>query len=118
MSKAPPFMPEGTVYGTLLNFQGEMEALAPQMDLAPYKAAPRAPVLYVKTANTWSANDSVVPTGTCFATLLIPAQKCWDVFAGSLRDSTGGEQSNRCYPSSVRLNSSRSGSRAAWSLSS
>jgi len=51
-------MPEGTVYGTLLNFQGEIEALAPQMSEAPYKAAPSAPVLYVKTANTWSANGS------------------------------------------------------------
>ena len=53
-----PFMPNGTVYGTLLNFQGEMDALAPQMSQAPYKAAPRAPVLYIKTANTWSANGA------------------------------------------------------------
>lgn len=56
MNVAQPFLPKGTVYGTLLNFQGEMDALAPQMSQAPYKAAPRAPVLYVKTANTWSAN--------------------------------------------------------------
>ena len=58
MSIAQSFMPTGTVYGTLLNFQGEMDALAPQMSQAPYKAAPRAPVLYVKTANTWTANGS------------------------------------------------------------
>jgi 5-oxopent-3-ene-1,2,5-tricarboxylate decarboxylase / 2-hydroxyhepta-2,4-diene-1,7-dioate isomerase len=66
MSTAQPFMPTGTVYGTLLNFQGEMDALAPQMSQAPYKAAPRAPVLYVKTANTWSANGSgiVLPSNT------------------------------------------------------
>jgi 5-oxopent-3-ene-1,2,5-tricarboxylate decarboxylase / 2-hydroxyhepta-2,4-diene-1,7-dioate isomerase len=58
MSTTQSFMPTGTVYGTLLNFQGEMDALAPQMSQAPYKAAPRAPVLYVKTANTWTANGS------------------------------------------------------------
>lgn len=58
MSIAQSFMPTGTVYGTLLNFQGEMDALATQMSQAPYKAAPRAPVLYVKTANTWSASGA------------------------------------------------------------
>ena len=49
-----PFLPFGTVFGTLLNFRAEMEALAPQMHAAPYKAPPKAPVLYIKTANTWS----------------------------------------------------------------
>jgi 5-oxopent-3-ene-1,2,5-tricarboxylate decarboxylase / 2-hydroxyhepta-2,4-diene-1,7-dioate isomerase len=58
MNIAQPFMPNGTVYGTLLNFQGEMDALAPQMSQVPYKAAPHAPVLYIKTANTWSANGA------------------------------------------------------------
>ena len=46
----------GTVYGTLLNFRSEVEAWAPKMNEAPYKAPPKQPVLYVKTANTWS-ND-------------------------------------------------------------
>jgi 5-oxopent-3-ene-1,2,5-tricarboxylate decarboxylase/2-hydroxyhepta-2,4-diene-1,7-dioate isomerase len=49
-----PFLPFGTVYGTLLNFRGEVAALGAQMDQPPYKAPPRAPVLYIKTANTWS----------------------------------------------------------------
>lgn len=59
------YLPTGTVYGVLLNFQGEMQALAPQMNQPPYKAAPRAPVLYVKTANTWSTHGSriTVPAG-------------------------------------------------------
>jgi 5-oxopent-3-ene-1,2,5-tricarboxylate decarboxylase/2-hydroxyhepta-2,4-diene-1,7-dioate isomerase len=48
-------MPAGTVYGTLLNFRAEVDALwAPQMNEPPYKAPPQAPVLYVKTANTWT----------------------------------------------------------------
>ncbi|MES2362919.1 MAG: fumarylacetoacetate hydrolase family protein [Pseudomonadota bacterium] len=52
------YLPTGTVYGVLLNFQGEMQALAPQMRQAPYKAPPQAPVLYVKTANTWSMHGA------------------------------------------------------------
>ncbi|MDZ4357051.1 MAG: fumarylacetoacetate hydrolase, partial [Variovorax sp.] len=55
------FLPTGTVYGTLLNFRTEAAALAPQMTEAPYKAPPKAPVLYVKTANTWSPHGSAIP---------------------------------------------------------
>jgi 5-oxopent-3-ene-1,2,5-tricarboxylate decarboxylase/2-hydroxyhepta-2,4-diene-1,7-dioate isomerase len=57
------FLPAGTVYGVLLNFQAEVDALAPQMGQPPYKAPPKAPILFVKTANTWSAHgsDIVVP---------------------------------------------------------
>jgi 5-oxopent-3-ene-1,2,5-tricarboxylate decarboxylase/2-hydroxyhepta-2,4-diene-1,7-dioate isomerase len=57
------FMPVGTVYGTLLNFKTELAAMQPQMKQPPYNAPPQAPVLYVKPANTWSANGAsiVVP---------------------------------------------------------
>ena len=55
------YSPAGTVYGTLLNFQGEYAAMAAQMTQAPYKAPPRAPVLYIKTANTWSASGAGIP---------------------------------------------------------
>lgn len=55
------FVPAGNVYGVLLNFRGEVEALASQMDQPPYKAAPKAPVLYVKTANTWSVHGAAIP---------------------------------------------------------
>jgi len=55
------WMPQGTVYGTLLNFRAEVEALAPQMNQPPYKAPPQAPVLYVKPANTWSASGASIP---------------------------------------------------------
>jgi 5-oxopent-3-ene-1,2,5-tricarboxylate decarboxylase/2-hydroxyhepta-2,4-diene-1,7-dioate isomerase len=46
----------GTVYGTLLNFRGELAALGSKMNEAPYQAPPQAPVLYVKPANTWTEN--------------------------------------------------------------
>lgn len=55
-----PFWLTGTVYGTLLNFQGEVDAMAAQMTQPPYKAAPRAPVMFIKTANTWSASGATV----------------------------------------------------------
>jgi 5-oxopent-3-ene-1,2,5-tricarboxylate decarboxylase / 2-hydroxyhepta-2,4-diene-1,7-dioate isomerase len=56
-----PYWPAGTVYGTLLNFRDEVAALSAQMTQPPYKAPPQAPVLFVKTANTWSANGAAVP---------------------------------------------------------
>lgn len=56
-----PWMPAGTVYGTLLNFQREHALWAPRMTEPPYKAPPQAPVLYVKTANTFT------PTGQAIA---------------------------------------------------
>ena len=55
------YWPAGTVYGTLLNFRDEIAALGPQMSQSPYKAPPQAPVLFVKTANTWSSNGAAVP---------------------------------------------------------
>lgn len=55
------FTPTGTVYGTLLNFRAERDALASQMNEAPYKAPPKAPILYVKPANTWSGDGAAIP---------------------------------------------------------
>ena len=55
----------GTVYGVLLNSKDEWAAWTAQMNEPPYKAPPQAPVLYIKTANTWSA---------CGATIAMPAR--------------------------------------------
>lgn len=55
------FVPTGTVYGTLLNFRGEWDAWAPKMGEPPYKAPPKAPVLYIKPANTWSIDGADIP---------------------------------------------------------
>ena len=56
-------LPLGTVYGALLNDRATVERLSPEFDSAPYKAAPKAPVLYVKTANTFTpcGADIAVP---------------------------------------------------------
>jgi 5-oxopent-3-ene-1,2,5-tricarboxylate decarboxylase / 2-hydroxyhepta-2,4-diene-1,7-dioate isomerase len=48
-----PWTPQGTVYGTLLNFRREWDLWSERMKQDPHKAPPKAPVLYVKTANTF-----------------------------------------------------------------
>jgi 5-oxopent-3-ene-1,2,5-tricarboxylate decarboxylase/2-hydroxyhepta-2,4-diene-1,7-dioate isomerase len=54
------WVPRGTVYGTLMNFRGELEWLGDRMNQPPYLAPPQAPVLYVKPANTWSASGAAI----------------------------------------------------------
>lgn len=60
-----PWRPHGTVYGTLLNFRREWDIWTPRMTQDPHKAPPQAPVLYVKTANTFSpaGQDLVLQDG-------------------------------------------------------
>jgi 5-oxopent-3-ene-1,2,5-tricarboxylate decarboxylase/2-hydroxyhepta-2,4-diene-1,7-dioate isomerase len=41
------------MYGTLLNFRREWDLWSERMTQDPHKAPPKAPVLYVKTANTF-----------------------------------------------------------------
>ena len=55
-----PWLPTGTVYGTLMNFPCEHAALASQMHDKPYGAPPKAPVLFIKTANTFSTNGAAI----------------------------------------------------------
>jgi len=55
----------GTVYGTLLNHHDALAALGNAVHEPPYKAAPKAPILYIKPRNTWigSGEAIVVPAG-------------------------------------------------------
>ncbi len=55
-----PWQPQGTVYGPLLNFRREWDLWAPRMTQDPYKAAPQAPVLFVKSANTFNPSGELV----------------------------------------------------------
>ncbi len=50
----------GTVYGTLLNHREALAALGDQVNAAPYKAPPKAPILYIKPRNTWAKNSDAV----------------------------------------------------------
>lgn len=60
-----PWRLSGTVYGTLLNDPVALAALGDAVHAAPYKAPPRAPVLYVKPRNTLAghAAATAVPAG-------------------------------------------------------
>ena len=56
----PPYRLTGTVYGTLLNHRPALTALGDSVDKPPYKAAPKAPILYIKPRNALaSANETV-----------------------------------------------------------
>ena len=50
----------GTVYGTLLNHHAALAALGDAVHQPPYKAPPRAPVLYIKPRNTFAGNGQAV----------------------------------------------------------
>jgi len=47
-----PYRLSGTVYGVLMNHRAALAALGDAVSQPPYKAAPKAPVLYVKPRNT------------------------------------------------------------------
>jgi 5-oxopent-3-ene-1,2,5-tricarboxylate decarboxylase/2-hydroxyhepta-2,4-diene-1,7-dioate isomerase len=51
----------GTLYGVLLNYQGALAALGDAVQKPPYKAPPKAPVLYIKPANTWIGDGAPIP---------------------------------------------------------
>lgn len=50
----------GTIYGVVLNDRGSVERLAAELNEAPYKAPPKAPILYIKPANTLSPDGARV----------------------------------------------------------
>ena len=59
----PP--PIATVYGTLLNHRQALAALGDAVNQPPYKAPPKAPILYIKPRNTRAGHGDaiVVPQG-------------------------------------------------------
>ncbi len=60
MSNPAQWPVQGTVYGTLLNERRALEALGEQVNAAPYKEPPKAPILYIKPRNTIVANQATV----------------------------------------------------------
>jgi 5-oxopent-3-ene-1,2,5-tricarboxylate decarboxylase/2-hydroxyhepta-2,4-diene-1,7-dioate isomerase len=71
------YWPQGTVYGALLNFQQEWNLRAPQMSEAPHKGAPKAPVLFIKTANTFTASGDSIAIPSAVADVDIGANLAW-----------------------------------------
>jgi 5-oxopent-3-ene-1,2,5-tricarboxylate decarboxylase/2-hydroxyhepta-2,4-diene-1,7-dioate isomerase len=60
-----PLRLTGTVYGTLVNHPDTLAALGDAVHQVPYKAPPKAPVLYVKPRNTFIADGAaaLLPPG-------------------------------------------------------
>jgi 5-oxopent-3-ene-1,2,5-tricarboxylate decarboxylase/2-hydroxyhepta-2,4-diene-1,7-dioate isomerase len=61
----------------LLNFQQEWNLRAPQMPEAPHKGAPKVPVLFIKTANTFTASGDSIAIPSAVADLDIGANLAW-----------------------------------------
>ncbi len=61
-----PYRLSGVVIGCLMNHAPALAALGAAAQAAPYKAPPKAPVLYVKPRNSLAVDGAVieVPTGT------------------------------------------------------
>jgi 5-oxopent-3-ene-1,2,5-tricarboxylate decarboxylase/2-hydroxyhepta-2,4-diene-1,7-dioate isomerase len=68
-----PFRLSGTVYGTLLNHASALAALQGKLELPPYNAPPRAPVLYVKPRNTLAGCGEAVQVPAAAAELEVGA---------------------------------------------
>ncbi len=58
-----PWRLSGTVLGPLLNDPAALAALGDAVHQPPYKAPPKAPVLYVKPRNTLAASSALVERG-------------------------------------------------------
>jgi 5-oxopent-3-ene-1,2,5-tricarboxylate decarboxylase/2-hydroxyhepta-2,4-diene-1,7-dioate isomerase len=56
MAEIPP-----SVIGVALNFRETLSRLAPTFTAPPYKNPPIAPVLYLKTPNTWITSGQPIP---------------------------------------------------------
>lgn len=52
---------KGAVYGTLLNFRQELAALGDKINQPPYGGMPSAPVMYLKTPNTFIGHGAPIP---------------------------------------------------------
>ena len=50
----------GTVYVVVLNDRGSVERMGAALTEAPYKAQPKAPILYIKPANTFATDGAQV----------------------------------------------------------
>ena len=49
------------IYGVALNFKAALAALGDAVHRDPYKKPPRAPILYMKPANTWIPGGAPIP---------------------------------------------------------
>ena len=79
-----------TVVGAALNYRDVYDQLLPVMEGAPYKGAPKAPVLYIKPANTYVADGDAVTLPPDIPELEIGA--CLGVVFGSRASRVSADQ--------------------------
>lgn len=98
----PPWRLSGRVYGTLLNHRSALAALGDSVDRPPYKAAPRAPVLYIKPRNTLAStgDDVVVPAG-CDE---LEIGGCLGVVIGRTATNVAADRALECIAGYVAVN--------------
>ncbi|UOQ92070.1 fumarylacetoacetate hydrolase family protein [Halobacillus shinanisalinarum] len=51
----------GTIYGTLLNYKGALKKMGEALHNDPYKAPPKAPIMYIKPQNTVIGHQASIP---------------------------------------------------------
>lgn len=110
--------PRGTVYGTLLNYRGALAALGDAVHKPPYKAPPKAPVLYIKPANTWISDGAPIPVpsdvdalqmGAALGVVIrctacrVPAESALDYVAGYTVVNDVSVPHDSYYRPSIRL---------------
>ena len=83
---------EGTVVGALLNYRDEIDALGDALSAPPYQAPPKAPILYIKPANTRIGQGHDV-------TLPVDVDAVW---AGACLGVVIGRTATRVNPSQAR----------------
>lgn len=54
----------GTIFGTLLNYKGALEAMGDELNHSPYQSPPKAPILYIKPVNTMTSFNTPIPLPT------------------------------------------------------
>jgi 5-oxopent-3-ene-1,2,5-tricarboxylate decarboxylase/2-hydroxyhepta-2,4-diene-1,7-dioate isomerase len=91
-----PYRLSGRVYGTLMNHRSALELVGEAANAAPYKAAPQAPVLYIKPRNTLTgpvvvpADIGELEVGACLGVVIgrsacaVSEQSALDYVAGYL----------------------------------
>lgn len=50
----------GAIYGTLLNYKGQLDLMKNEMHEKPYNAPPQNPIMYIKPANTVNRHHAAV----------------------------------------------------------
>jgi 5-oxopent-3-ene-1,2,5-tricarboxylate decarboxylase / 2-hydroxyhepta-2,4-diene-1,7-dioate isomerase len=110
-----PYRLSGRVYGTLMNHRSALGQVGEAANAAPYKAAPQAPVLYIKPRNTLTG-PVVVPSdveelevGACLGIVIgrtacaVSEQRALDYVAGYLIVSDVSVPHSVYYRPSVRF---------------